>query len=559
VSWVNKSVSEGNNDIVGVFQLADNEKFTEEINGLVARNDSLNKLIKKVIIIDAKENIGIKQFLLPNVFSKLFGKVFSNIDASYYFIVDDYVVFAKSPSVLKSFYEKYKLKSSLKNDIDYQNFSKSISSESNIFVYSNFTYSKSIINNLLNNDSKVLYKKNIKKFNKLQALTLQFSSSKNLLFSSIYLNYNPLYKRKNKHIWEIKLNNTLYEKPQIVLNHKTGNNEAIFQDADNILYLIGETGKILWKKKIDGKILGKIHQIDFYKNNKLQLMFNTKTHIYLIDRNGKKVENYPIKFKSPATSPIAVFDYEKNKEYRILLTCENKNVYLLNKSASKIDGWQFSQTSTFVKQMAQHFVHNKKDYIIFSDDKKTYIVNRRGEIRVKPEYDFARSKNSKFYFEKGKSKKDARFVCTDNKGVAHFIFTDGTIKKIKLGNFSPNHNFAYVDLLGTGAKYFVYTDNNKLKVFNRDKSLRFEQEFNSSIKNSLAFYQFNKGINYIGVSEKDKNKIYLFNPNGKLVKGFPMNGCSPFTISQINRKSKSLNLIVGSSNKNLYNYSFVNR
>jgi len=557
ISWVNKSVSEGTNDIVGIFQLSDTESFTEEMNTLVTKSDSLNRLIRKRNIIDAKEDIAIKQFLIPDVFSQLLGKIFSNLDASFYLIVDDYIVFAKSQAVLKSFYEKYKSGNSLKNDIDYQNFSKSISSESNIFIYSNFSYSKSIINNLLNNNSKIIYKKNIKKINKLQAFTLQFSSSKNLMFSSIYLNYNPLHKRENKHIWETKLNSTLYKKPQIVINHNTRNNEVVFQDVNNNLYLVGETGKILWTKKLNEKILGKIHQIDFYKNNKLQLMFNTKNHIYLIDRNGEKVENYPIKIKSPATNPIAIFDYDNNKNYRILVACENKEVYLLDKFANKIEGWVFTQTKTHVKQPAQHFVNDNKDYIIFSDNKKTYIVNRRGKLRVKPEYDFERSKNSKFYFEKGKSKKDARFVCTDNKGVAHFIFTDGTIKKMVLGNFSANHNFGYVDLLGSGAKYFVYTDNKKLKVFNRDKSLRFEQEFNTSIKNSLSFYKFNKGIKYIGVSEKNKNKIYLFNPNGKLVKGFPMNGCSPFTITSINKKSKLLNLIVGSSNKYLYNYSFL--
>ena len=556
IAWVNKSISEGKNDIVGVFQLEDPKKLQEKLKNLIAVDSLDNIAVLKKTIIDKEKNILVKRFLLPQIFSNMFGKIFLNLEASYYYFADDYIVFAKSPQILKSFYKKYKFNSNLENDVDYQNYSKSISSKSNIFVYSNFTYSKPIIESLLNKTSKKLYKENIKKFNNLQAFTAQFASSKDFVFSSIYLNYNPLYKRKNKYVWQINLENVLHKKPQIVLNHNTGNNETVFQDVNNTLYLVSETGKVLWKKHINEKILGEIHQVDFYKNNKLQLMFNTKNKIYLIDRNGKDVENYPIKFKSPATNPVAVFDYKNNKDYRILVACENKNIYLLDKSANKIEGWAFEKTQTNVTQIAQHFVNDNKDYIVFSDNKKTYIVNRRGEIRVKPEYDFIRNKNTKFYFEKGTTKKDARFVCTDTKGIVHFIFTDGSMKKMNISNFSQNHKFAYIDLLGNGSKYFVYTDNKKLKVFNRDKTLRFEHEFSVNINNSIAFYKFSKGIRYIGVTEQSKNKIYLFNPNGKLVKGFPMNGCSPFTISQINKKSKTLSIIVGSSNKNLYNYSF---
>jgi len=561
IAWINKSISEGSNDAVGIFRLSNPQVFNEKMNSLIAKDSSANALISKKTIIDKENNISIKRFLLHRIFSKLFGSVFANLNSSFYFIVDDYAVFANSPEVLSSFYKNYKSKNNLKNDIDFQNYSKSISSESNIFVYSNLTYSKSIINSVLNKDANQIYNKNIKKINKLHAFTTQFSNSKELVFSSMYLNYNPLHKRSNKYIWEINLNNTLKTKPQIFVNHNTWNNEIVLQDENNTLYLINETGKILWKKKLNEKILGKINQVDFYKNNKLQLMFNTKSKIYLIDRNGKNVENYPIQFKSPATNPIAIFDYDKNKNYRIIVACENKDVYLLDKYSNKIEGWIFKQTQTKVNQIAQHFVNNEKDYIIFSDTKKTYILNRRGEVRIKPQYDFERNKNSKFYFEQGKSKKDARFVCTDTKGIAHFIFIeDGNIKKMIFDDFSKEHKFAYIDLLGNGAKYFVYTDNKKLKVFNRDKSLRFEQTFNSNIKNSLALYKLGKtGIQYIGITESLKNKIYLFNPNGKLLKGFPMNGCSPFTITSTNKKNKELNIIVGSLNKNLYNYSFYKK
>ena len=74
-------------------------------------------------------------------------------------------------------------------------------------------------------------------------------------------------------------------KPVIVKNHVTGNNEVLIQDDANRLVLIGEDGKILWKKNIAGEILGDVYQVDKYKNNKLQYMFNTSRQFRITSYN----------------------------------------------------------------------------------------------------------------------------------------------------------------------------------------------------------------------------------------------------------------------------------
>ena len=45
----------------------------------------------------------------------------------------------------------------------------------------------------------------------------------------------------------------------------------------------------------------------------------TANHIHLIDRNGNYVEKYPVKLRSPATNGLAVFDYDKNRDYRMFI------------------------------------------------------------------------------------------------------------------------------------------------------------------------------------------------------------------------------------------------
>ena len=376
-----------------------------------------------------------------------------------------------------------------------------------------------------------------------------------LFFTNIYLNYNPAFRKKTKSAWELQLDTVVNMKPQMVLNHYTGNKEVLVQDVANNLILYGTDGKLLWKRHLPGKILGKAHQIDFYKNNKLQLIFNTHGYIFLIDRNGKDVENYPIKFKSPATNGLLVVDYEGKKNYRILVACENRNVYLLNKAATKVDGWQFDKTMGRVKSAIQYFNYDGKDYLVFADEQNVYILNRRGQTRIELKTQFAKSLNSKFFFDKGTAPENARFVSTSKTGTVYFIYLDGGLKKMTLDKFTSGHHFSYTELFGSGKKYFVFTDNSKLVVYNGDKSLRFEEKFNGSLNNSLNLYTVGKNIKYIGVSVNTENKIYLFSPNGKIAKGFPMVGAGPYSISRLNKKDKNLNLLVGGSDNFLYNYS----
>ena len=558
IAYIQSRTLEKNQQVLGFFQLKDEEQFVLSMGELIKRQPLADSVIIGQVqstTLDSKNNVVVNKFPFPQLFPLLFGKVFNQLDARYYIIVDDYLVIGKSINILKLYYKKYQEGLMLSKSKDFATFSNSLSSESNVFLYANFYYSKPLIKSELSRGLGKIYNRNIDKFDKLQAVALQFGLEKDLFFTNFYLNYNPAFRKKTKSAWELQLDTLVSMKPFIVLNHYTGNKEVLVQDEANDLILFGTNGKILWKRHLPGKILGQVHQIDFYKNNKLQLLFNTRGYIFLIDRNGKDVENYPIKFKSPATNGLSVMDYEAKKNYRILVACENKNVYLLNKNAGKVDGWQFEKTVGTVTSSVQYFNHNGKDYLVFSDDQEIYILNRRGETRIELQSQFAKSPKSKFFFEKGTSSENARFVTTSKTGTVYFIYLDGSLKKMILDKFSVDHHFKYADLFGSGKKYFVFTDDSRLVVYNGDKSVRFDETFSGSLDNTLNLYTIEKNVKYIGISVSEKNEIYLLSPNGKMVKGFPMSGAGSFSISQLDKKNKNLNLVVGSSDSFLYNYS----
>ena len=106
--------------------------------------------------------------------------------------------------------------------------------------------------------------------------------------------------------------------PFAVHNHKTQALEWVVQDEENQLYLLDTTGDIVWKKQLDGAILGPVTQVDLYRNKRLQLAFTTAKSFQVLDRNGNAVLGYSKKGMR-SSSTLAVFDYDKQRNYRLVL------------------------------------------------------------------------------------------------------------------------------------------------------------------------------------------------------------------------------------------------
>ena len=105
--------------------------------------------------------------------------------------------------------------------------------------------------------------------------------------------------------------------PQWLKNHRNNGLDIAVQDRDNMLYLFSNTGKLFWKKKLDGKIIGAIQQVDLYKNKRLQIAFRTQKSFMILDRNGNIVKPFNIKLpKNEHPLPLAIFDYDNNRNYR---------------------------------------------------------------------------------------------------------------------------------------------------------------------------------------------------------------------------------------------------
>ena len=249
------------------------------------------------------------------------------------------------------------------------------------------------------------------------------------------------------------------------------------------------------------------------------------------------------------------FDYEQSRDYRIFLAAEDKGVYLYDKEGSIVKGWNFGKTEGRVEDPIRHFRIGNRDYIVFADHFTCYILNRQGETRVSVKKHFPVSKNARFILESNTTGIKPRLALTDSSGRVRFIYFDGSVETVEIDRFSGDHFFEYSDLDGDGRKEFIFADKGELKVYEHDGSKRFIYDVKAAISYAPVVYQFTHDNKKIGLVSADNNKIYLFNKDGSLYNGFPLPGSTPFSIGVINRSSSKFNLIVGSGDNFLYNYS----
>jgi len=170
--------------------------------------------------------------------------------------------------------------------------------------------------------------------------------------------------------------------PYLVKDHLSRTRQVVVQDERNRLSLIACTGKVLWQRELDGPILGEVHQVDRYKNGKLQLLLNTAGRIHLIDRNGKDVEHFPVALPEAASTGLNVFDYEGRKEYRVLVPTVEAHLLNYDLNGKPVDGWKPPRTPNTCDVPVQFLRLRGKDHLVLVDHGgKVTVLDRRGEPR----------------------------------------------------------------------------------------------------------------------------------------------------------------------------------
>jgi len=531
------------------------ERIKEMLNYSSSRNKTNSDNYIHNYKIDDEIIFRIYELTEKDVLSTIYGNLYENFEAKYCTFIDNYLIFGNNMKSLAKFLHNVLLKKTLVHDNNFQDFHNSIMDDFNVYFYSNISASFNLYPRFLSKSMQSDLQANSDILQKFQAIAIQLKNSQGMLYTSAFLQYNPLEENKHRTVWESYLDTISNFKPIFVKTHRSKDKLIFIQDDKNTIYLLNKTGRIIMKKHIKEQINSEVFQIDFYKNGKIQYAFSTKHYLYIIDLLGNFVENYPIKLPHPSTAGMSVFDYEDNRNYRVIIPCQDKKVYLYDIEGNVLEGWNFTKTDTYVTTPIQHVKIGTNDYIVFKDDYNVFILNRRGETRVNVQEKFELSKNNEIIFEKANSKiKDRLIVSTPEGTVKYIYFEDGAVETVPAIKVSPQHYFKAADLNNDGEYDYIFVDSDELKVVERSASVLYNYDFENKIHVSPFLYEFSSSDIKIGIVDKDGDKIYLINKDGSLYNGFPVKGKTLFSIGFLNRHKVSFNLIVGSGDNFLYNY-----
>nr|WP_321225203.1 ribonuclease HII [uncultured Psychroserpens sp.] len=452
---------------------------------------------------------------------------FINSNASKYFIaIEDFIVFSNEIDFLKSIISSVQNNTVLSNTEAFKNLKLSLSDESSLLIYGDDTELKSLLNFNFTDD-KILDLQGYK------SSALQFTYDTNFahVTAAFETHKNKSDSNTVSEEFNIALNTNLLTTPQLVKNHTNNQMDIVVQDINHNLYLISNQGKVFWKKQLEGEIIGEIKQIDTYKNGRLQLVFNTSNRLYVLDRNGNHVNKFPLKFSDKITQPVSVFDYDKRKNYRLMIT-QGNSVLMYDKNGEIVKGFKYKNATNTITSQPKHFRIGNKDFIVFTHGNKMEILDRVGSQRIKLKDKITFSENDIYLYNNS-------FTTTSANGELIQINSKGKLTHKNL-NLNSNHNIA------TTSRTFVSLNDNKLTI----KTNVIELDFGDYTAPKI-FY-INDKI-YVTVTDLQSKKGFLFDSQGKTIANFPVYANSQLELNNID-KDNSLEVITKGDNNAIIVY-----
>lgn len=366
----------------------------------------------------------------------------------------------------------------------------------------------------------------------VKRMKVQLNSSNNSYLVSSSLDFNktrpslvmPANAENQPGLLEVKANvfadSLLITKPIVVRNHINASLEVIFQDQGNSLYLASRQGEVIWKKLIDGKILGGVHQVDYYNNKKLQFLFFTNSLVHLVDRNGENVEGFPKPYQTPmAIDGVAVIDYDNSKRYRYLTKDRRGNLSLFDKEVNALEGWSPYELGAELLHTPFHVrVRGRDAFLAVERTGEISLLNRRGEL-----YDgFPVSSDLRFKGDvtllKGPNFAGTTVALMDSEGKLLEVNFEGTISQERQF-FRPTTRSVFsmvADVLETGYRV-LRNDQNSVAFYDMDGEVVFEIPLDNSGEVEAEFYNFRNGRELYSIRDVKSNQLYLFNNKGEQI------------------------------------------
>ena len=472
----------------------------------------------------------IRQIPIAEMPFSLFGDGFEGFENTYFTSYNDFIILGNSFEVIKLYISDLLDDSSWGKSLKFIDYFDNVQKSANISYFINFSNAWNSFYHSLNPDWSVFFKQYDHQFKHFEYMSFQFSNINNHYYTSAAVQHRPPTSviETPTDFFKQQVAVTDYPiitKPYAFRSHLDKQLEVLVQDSAKYLYFISSDGKILWTDSIGDPIRGDIFQVDYYKNGKLQYLFATDKGLYILDRNGESLPDYPVRFDKPIDIEwVNLIDYDRSKNYRVLLADHDGKVYLFNKEGESLEGWQPKELSGAFCISPFHVRISGRDFIIAPERSGTMnVLNRRGEFYDGFPYKLDHELAGPVFVQSGNNLQRSSIHLVQETGeLIQLNLLGNVISKKQLYKPGDESVFRIVPDVMDNTYGISRHDFNSINLLDKNGEVLFEQELLSSSDLDVQYYHFGAGNEVFAITDKTQEFTYLYDGNGVLFNQQPV-------------------------------------
>jgi hypothetical protein len=488
------------------------------------------------------QNFEIRRIAATDFLAPIFGDAILPLQNPYYVIINDFVVFCNSSTALQVWIEKFNFDKKLNRLPDCQFLTRSMARQNHLHIFIQPKYILPILQSCTAPEMHGFIALQWEALRNFSPITLQMrANGKNNFITNISLQYaqtevvaidSSQHNSKDNSIniaWQYDLKDPIRGQPQLIRN-TDGTQLIAVQDTSDRLYLFSQNGELLWEYVLDLPILSRVYGLNYNNTGNLQIIFNTKNSIYFLDINGMEVQK--IILPAPATTGVLLIDYAKG--VRLLVGCDNGNIYGYDKAGIPLTGWnpkskvgKLSHPMQLAKIKENYYVVGQFQggrIGIFEFDaigKSTFVTLAAPPVRTF-----------------GIDEQIERIAIGLQNGAIQIInFKGNTFALAADPKVNQNTQFVYTDVIGDSRRDYIRYSNGALIAHYYDEQNKYISAFQTTLADRpndiFALLSSQNLYHSIGALHTGSGRIFLYDEKGQLLKGFPLPGTSRFLLADL--------------------------
>ncbi|PKV66466.1 PQQ-like beta-propeller repeat protein [Pontibacter ramchanderi] len=493
---------------------------------LQALAEQLSKARNEKIYTEKYGNYTLQLLDMENLPGRLFGSLFAGFEQSYVLQLDNYMIFSPEIASLRALIDDINAGEVWGRSVAQKSFLEETLQEGNFSLYMNTVNAWYILNRYVqeeNREDLLQHSSLIRRFNQV---SVQFARAENQYYTSV------LFRRQERHTeggqegfeeeLTIPFASRLISPPYPIQNAIDRSREVAVQDSMQVLHNITATGSRGWTDTLQTQVRGGLQQVELGSDKRLRYVFATATRIQAIDNLGRNLEHFPFNVGDTLRlQRLAVFDFQKNRDYRFLVDDALGNLYMFDTRGNAIPGWQPRRMDYRLAATPQHVRVGGRDVIlVLLENGYIYALNTKGDTYPGFPFSLRVPITSEGVIRAGADlRRSVVTVVTRYGEVVEFNLQGQVVKREQLPRPSKSAMFDLLPDASGRSFIIVRQDQGKVTAFDQDLKELFEKRYVTSAPKTVQYFNFGGGNQVYAITETGPQKTYLYGPDARLIGG----------------------------------------